>query len=285
VEALSEINGTRRLPAPIRVQPYHGDHCFDGKPVLSAVEAMAALAASVRVHYPQVDCRTMADARFDRFAFLPPAPAVVDTFHELDAAAGGRVRAQLITRQRGKASAMTRTKHHACLLFGSDQRPFGGPRPPMPGGGFKIAADRLYRDLVPFGPAFQTIIGQVALSAAGAVARVRNPGKVPVASPLGAALLLDGAFHAACAWGQRHAAMVAFPVGFARRRIIKRPLAGAACEAHIFADADPANSVQGGLTFDIQIYDEDQKLCEVVEGLAMRDVSRGRLQPPAWVRG
>jgi phosphopantetheinyl transferase len=38
------------------------------------------------------------------------------------------------------------------------------------------------------------------------------------------------------------------------------------------------------LRFDILLSDEDGHVCEKVEGVHMRDVSGGRLQPPVWIR-
>jgi hypothetical protein len=282
--AISQVDPGRRLPAPIHVQPYHRDHCFDGKPVLPAVEAMVLLAASVQQNCPQTDCRSMTDARFERFAFLPPAPAVVETLHELTALPEGGVRAELMTRQRAKTSAMSRTKCHAGLVFGAGREKPLRERAPLPTGGYAVGTDRLYRELVPFGSSFQSVKGSLTLTAAGAVARIRVDGKFLAVGPMGAALVLDGAFHAACAWGQRHVGVVAFPVGFARRRIFNSPAPGIDYRAHVFAGHACGGPDTGALLFDIRIYDQNGVLHEALDGLEMRDVSRGRIVPPDWVR-
>jgi hypothetical protein len=38
------------------------------------------------------------------------------------------------------------------------------------------------------------------------------------------------------------------------------------------------------LRFDLWISAEDGQPCEMIRGLSMRDVSGGRLQPPAWIK-
>ena len=38
------------------------------------------------------------------------------------------------------------------------------------------------------------------------------------------------------------------------------------------------------LVFDICLHDQKGNLCEVIKDLHMRDISRGRMKAPEWVR-
>ncbi len=271
------------MAATLRVHPRHGDHRYGGEPVLPAVEAMALLAASAAQAFPRVDCRVMGAARFERFLPLPPAPAGVETFHELTLLPDGAVRAELMTRQQGRNTALSRMRVHAGITFGPAGAPPSRPQIPPAAGGLRFAAERLYRDLVPFGAAFQSVCGTIDLTAEGATAAVRSPGDGPAAQRLGALLVLDGAFHLACAWGQRHGGFVGFPVGFARRRVCRPAAVGEPYQARVSAGRPSTGPVKGYF-FDVGVYDAAGGLCEMVEGLDMRDLSRGRIRPPDWVR-
>ena len=90
--------------------------------------------------------------------------------------------------------------------------------------GFEIPACRLYGELVPFGPAFQSVQDRVTLTESAAVARVYAVDHPGARGPLGSPFPLDGSLHAACAWAQRYCGIVAFPVGF-DERVIVQPIA------------------------------------------------------------
>ena len=149
------------------------------------------------------------------------------------------------------------------------------------GPGFSIAAGRLYRELVPFGPAFQTLTGEIVLYRGEAQAEAVCPRQRPEPGRLlGSSFVLDGAFHAACAWGQRFAGIVAFPVGIDRRRLILPTRRGERYRVR----AVPTRITGQMLVFAIEIADETGRLRERVEGVRMRDVSAGRWKPPQWIK-
>ena len=105
-------------------------------------------------------------------------------------------------------------------------------------------------------------------------------GAVAPGAPWGSLFPLDAGMHAACAWGQRDGGIVAFPVAMARRWILQPTHSGERYDAAVgFVGQDG-----DGLHFDLQLRDRKGRLCELVEDLVMRDVSGGRLQPPAWIR-
>jgi hypothetical protein len=86
--------------------------------------------------------------------------------------------------------------------------------------------------------------------------------------------------HAACAWGQRYRNRVVFPIGFDRREILAPTRAGETYRCRI----TPLTDDGAVLRFDVRLYGRDRRPVEVIRGLKMRDIFRGKLTPPAWVR-
>ena len=86
--------------------------------------------------------------------------------------------------------------------------------------------------------------------------------------------------HVACAWGQRYRNVVAFPVGFDRREILLPTSAGETYLCRVF----PLPDEGAVLRFNVRLFGEDHRPVEIILGLKMRDISGGRLKPPAWVR-
>ena len=180
-------------------------------------------------------------------------------------------------------------------------RPFPATEPPE----MFIPSDRLYAEMVPFAPAFHNLAGGVRLWPEGATAEVFAPDHPAFPGPLGSPFPLDAAFHAACAWSQRYAGIVAFPVGLAIRDVMEPTRPGERYRATILrvrTDSDPsfpagistledspASAVGKGpgetLAFDIHLTDDRDRLRESAFGVEMRDVSGGRLRPPSWVHG
>jgi len=153
----------------------------------------------------------------------------------------------------------------------------------LEGACFSVENDDIYRELVPFGPAFRNV-KRVHLTAGGAIAEIRTP-----ADPadeegkrqLGSSFPLDAAFHAACIWGQRFAGIVAFPLAVDGRRIYRNTRPGDAYFGHV----TPVRLEPGLLIFDLRIFDGGGRLCETAAGVRMRDVSGGKLKPPPWIAG
>jgi phosphopantetheinyl transferase len=144
----------------------------------------------------------------------------------------------------------------------------------------RITPKELYQDLVPFGPSYQNVKGDVYLSTGGAIAHVSGSDHPTPSVPLGSPFPFDGALHVACVWGQRYHNIIAFPVGFAKRSIIKPAVMGHIYTCRIL----PLLCIGGSLQFDIWILDSAGDLCEEIRGLIMKDISRGRLTPPQWIR-
>ena len=282
MEGTSRIRERARLPLVIPVHPYLYDHHFEGKIILPAVEVLQHLAGSVQAYLPNAYVRHMRAATFDRFLYIEKNSQVIAACNELEVYESGRILSKLITIDRIRGT-MTRTKVHAAVSFTS-----AGERvTEMPSNTmslpedicYKISSQKLYSDLVPFGPSYQNVRGDVLLSERGAVARVYAEDNQAPSGPLGSPFPFDGALHVACAWGQRYSRVVAFPVGFKERVIVKPTIPGDTYHCRL----SPVSMIGESLLFDIWIHDLTGDLHEEIRGVIMRDVSGGRVKPPGWV--
>ena len=286
MEGFPQIIESVRLPVDIAIHPYLLDHRFEGKAVFPAVEAMQVLAQSVKRFVPDTDITTMTEARFDKFLFIQPGTTQIAGFCNIAIFKNGDITAVLQTKNRSGKTSITRIKEHVTLCF-PHIRPVVPDFPldlasALEGICMEISPAQIYRDLVPFGPAYHNISESLSVSQDGAIAKICAPTNCAGAdnlSQLGSPFPLDAAFHAACAWGQRYARIVAFPVGIEKRLIFNRTRPGVTYISRIL----PVRTDPDLLIFDIWIYDSKGKLFEGACGVHMRDVSAGRMKPPQWV--
>jgi hypothetical protein len=145
---------------------------------------------------------------------------------------------------------------------------------------FPVPAEALYRDLVPFGPAFQNLAGDVLLFPEGVSARITAPAGPPFCPVLGSPFVFDAALHAVNAWIQRYRGIVAFPVGYAERHVAEPAREGGT----YLCTAIPGESDGPDQEFDLWILSPEGCLHEVILGVRMRELFPGRLRPPAWIR-
>lgn len=287
LENEEKVNNLDHVPArralKIHNPGYLKDHLFQGKPVLPAVEAMEALAGQAKQIAPQSSVTTLADARFDKFLGVDPNQNEIAAFAEFEVTATGSLNASLITRTTSPKLGITRTKIHAVAVFSQTQATEGSV--PMdvaaiPEGVLTSVSSRdIYRELVPFGPAYRNIAGSIWLSPDGALAPIKCPPWETKEYQLGSPFTLDAAFHAACVWSQKYKNVVAFPVGIDRRQVFGPTRAGQFYWGRIL----PRKTSSDLLVFDIWLLDEAGRVCEIAQGVQMRDVSGGRLKPPAWI--
>ena len=282
----SKIDKTVRLPVAIAVFPYLQDHHFEGKAVLPAVEAMRILASAVKEFAPETDISAFANITFDKFLFIPPVVKKIEALCSITPLANGGIRAVLQTKNRTKSGAFTRIKDHVTVHYPAEKpvvKSYGDKllRFRYRGSGcLKISADQIYRELVPFGPAYQNISENLSVYKDGAVAKLRAPEHLENnTGQLGSPFVLDAAFHCACVWGQRYRGMVAFPVAIEKRIIFEPTRSG---DTYI-GTVSPVRTDSNMLIFDIYICGEDNTLYEIALGVHMRDVSAGRMQPPSWI--
>jgi len=286
MEDLPQITETIRLPVTIPVHPYLLDHCFEGNAVFPAVEALQLLATVVKGFRPDTDTTGMTDARFDKFLYIQPRTTQINVFVDIALQKNGDIIATLLTRNRSKKSSITRMKEHASVRF-PRIKPNFLEQPldltsALEGICVEISSEKIYPDLVPFGPAYHNIQEILYLSEAGAIAKTGALSNYTYLDPpghLGSPFVLDAAFHAACVWGQWYAQTVVFPIAVNKRVISKRTRLG---ETYI-SRVQPVQTEPDLLIFDIWIYNRDGHLFEAVSGVCMRDVSAGRLRPPQWI--
>lgn len=279
-----------QVPLTIAVYPHFMDHCFAGQAVFPAVEALKVLAGSIQAHNFLRSAAApwhMADARFNKFFVLEPGLKTIGALCNIRRIDDTRVTLSLVTRFSTKNGAMTRLRAHCTATFCAKVEPPPNLSParmhefsePV----FNVAAASIYRELVPFRPAFHSIQGELQLSRSGASVTLKampDDPDDPLKTVLGSGFPLDGAFHAGCVWSQRFFGIVAFPVGFDKRVIYTPTVEHEAYTARVI----PQYQTHGTLGFDIWIFDDQGHLCEAVSGVMMRDVSGGTITPPAWIR-
>jgi hypothetical protein len=355
MESLSRPVRSLKIPLTVAIPDYLRDHCYDGRIVLPAAEALQILARSLPPDLPACDPRHQEGAAF---AHLLPLDADADTFsafHEIAFLPDGPRLSRLTTLRTGRQAQWTRSIEHVSVsflpyphellvcaatfenripearigdfsappahaakrplrkmrdsaLFFVENRalsPFSVERSEevqgrkmssaqrdrdfrrsrvesegKEGTSFRFSCRHLYADLVPFGPAYHNVVGEVSLTPDGASAEVSGGDCREAVGPLGSPFPFDAAMHLACAWGQRYRNLVAFPVGFDCREIVRPTRNGETYHCQVF----PLPDEGAVLRFDVWLHGEDCRPVEIILGLKMRDISGGSLKPPAWVR-
>ncbi|MGC1403579.1 MAG: hypothetical protein WA974_11705 [Thermodesulfobacteriota bacterium] len=271
-----------RTPWPIEINPYLFDHRMEGRCLFPAVEALITLAAAVNRNFPQADMRCLTMARFSRFLVIPPETRRVTALVDFEQDQADRVSAKLLTQVRSKSGGIGRHLEHArveFLLTGSCKGvspQWESPENPD----MAIPVESIYSELIPFGPAYQNIIGPASVSRSGAWALLSGGDHQSDESLLGSPFPLDAAFHLACVWGQRFNGIVPFPTGFEKRTIHQKTKNGGSYMGRII----PVTIDEMPLIFDALIFDLKNTLCEEIRGIQMQDVSQGRLRPPLWIK-
>ena len=248
---------------------------------------MEALARAAECFSPRCRVTHIENAHFDRFLFFDPAAGDIEASADVSITETGDLTAALLTRTRSSKAGITRTKTHAVVTFLQSET--AAPFVPIDvaaapeGVCYRIHAERLYRELVPFGPAYRNIRGELLLGADGALAEIVCPAPASVAAPprLGSPFALDAAFHAACVWGQHHHRVTAFPMAVGERRVLLPTEPG----GRYFARIIPIRTSPDLLVFDIWLFDQEGRLRETARNVEMCDPSSGRLKPPAWISG
>ncbi len=280
---ISEIKARMRSTVQIENHAYLADHRVEGHAVYPAVESLERLAEAVAAGCPGHGVLNSCDARFLRFLEIPAGKSSVEAVTDIETKQNGAVTASLGTSVHALKGQISRIREHARVTF-SDIT----PPAPIPldiacaGEGlcYPLPAEKLYKEMVPFGASFQNAVGTVFLFLDGAVASLQAPRLGTPHPPLGSPFVLDAAFHVACAWGQRYRGYIAFPVGYTARAIIHPTIAGESYFCRVIPMADETDA----LIFDIWIYSSQGELYEVVSGVRMKDVFKNKMPVPVWVR-
>jgi 4'-phosphopantetheinyl transferase EntD len=287
MEDLPQIDSQRVfLPLDIPVRSYLRDHHVEGRAVFPAVEALRLMGETVRHLHPDAKISSTTGVAFDKFLYLPADEKKIRALVEIECPPSRDVTARLLTKTTSKKTSITRTREHAAARY-----PQGQISPPLwpldlnsaiEGVCFEISPETIYRELVPFGPAYHNIKAPLIISPYGALARIGAPaeqGAAEASQILGSPFHLDAAFHAACVWGQRFMGVVTFPVGFENRTVFKATRPGDVYLARIL----PVHQEAAQQRVDIWIHDTDGSPCEFIGGVDMRDVTGGRAKPPPWL--
>jgi hypothetical protein len=314
MESLSLPVRDMKIPLSIPIPAYLRDHRYEGRAVLPAAEALQILAESLPRDLPRCDPRLQEGGEFSRLLLLDPVAGTLNVFHEIAVSPDGRRQSRLTTLRSGRQTQLNRRMTHVSVVFatiengaaGLENGPMDHPveanagcfskkRDADPGCGadpahaeeagsrspmFTFPCERLYADLVPFGPAYRNVVSEIDLAETGAWATVSGGNHPEAVGPLGSPFPFDAAMHVACAWGQRYRNVVAFPVGFDHREIILPTIAGETYLCRVF----PLSDEGAVLRFNVRLFDEDRRPVEIIQRLKMRDISGGRLKPPVWVR-
>jgi hypothetical protein len=274
-----------RFSSEIEIENYIYDHHFEGRCVLPAVEALITLAKVVQAGFPNINIRCLNAARFSRFLIIPPGGHPVPVIVEANNTPDGGISARLMTSVRSRTGGIGRSLEHARVEFPLIDSP-QNPVPPLPvsdnpqGSCLLVPQELIYPGLIPFGKAFQNIIGPVSVWPGRASALLSGGDCEMEYDGLGSPFPFDAAFHIACVWGQRFTGQVLFPVGFEKRTIQQKTKGGNRYLCWII----PSGEERNVFLFDALIMDESGGVCEEIRGIQMQDVSQGRLLPPLWIK-
>jgi hypothetical protein len=274
------------FPLEISVYPHMRDHAFNGRVMFSAAELLSMMAAHVQSQFPDPANIEQADARFPRFLMLPPEEdRALSVLLELETHADGGLTARLLHKFQSRSGTISRLREHVRVRFQNEDNadlfpPVFNEASVLSGDVFEIPAERIYEELIPFGPAYRNIRGQLRMNAQGAVALLSTARNAISAAYPVVPLISDAAFQAACVWGQRYSGKVVFPVGFRRRCFWKALQPEGSYLCRVF----PVDTSRESLVFDLWIHEREGTLCEAILGLRMMDVTSGRIKPPRWVQ-
>ena len=263
----------RPLPVAIASLPEFGDHRIAGKAIVPAVYLLDRMVrAATDAGLVEQSPLAIRNASFPRFL---PADEIERCAFDLAAEmVDGDARLQLSSKIT-LPSGIQRTREHAILTLGNAPEL---PTPPEIVGEFDVSAERLYRELIPFGTRYCNLRGTLRLSRAGALGTVCSPEPgFSEPSLAGCPYLFDSAMHLACVWGQRYAGVVAYPTGFVSRTIVSPLPQG---ERHCVVA--PSSQDSHNLSFDLWLLDEHRRLCDVALGLSMAPLAAGPT-PPGWM--
>ena len=268
---------TLRKTVQIPVYPWFKEHHFNRHCIFPAVESMLLLAGMAKEIRPDIQRYVISEATFPKFLPIPEGVTGLSALVDIDENEDG-ISLKLLSKIQFKK--ISRTKEHAELYFSTKPQKVDAVTKLMPDEkSFSIEAERIYEELVPFGPTYRSLTGVLNLSDNMACGTLRAPQLTQqheMEKELGSPFPLDGAMHAACVLGQCIADFVPFPVGFTSRCIHKPTQAGETYTTTVLAKS----ATKDELLFDLSIFDTTGKPCETIKGLRMRDVSRGAIKPP-----
>ncbi len=268
----------KRKTVQIPVQPWFKDHRFNGKTIFPAVESMLLLAGVAREIRPNFPVTIMSQGSFSKFLPIPENAKTISVLVEIT-----ENKDVLCLKLLSKITLkkMNRIKEHAEIYFlaksQQDLQPASQDIPKETS--VSIDTKRIYEELVPFGPSYQSLTGTLKITESTAFGPLKSPEMAHqhnMETEIGSPFPLDGAMHAACVLGQCITDFVPFPVGFTERHIHKPTQAGETYHTAVHAQSVSQNE----LLFNVSLFDRSGTTYETITGLQMRDISRGAIKPP-----
>jgi hypothetical protein len=265
------------LPVALPDLPDIADHAIAGRATVPAVWLLELLVRTVAEHEgwpaPLPLPFAMSEVAFPRFLPAQDIPRC-DFAVRLEPSANG-LRASLVS-SIALPNGIKRTREHAQMTFGTAV-PLSAS-PPSPVCDYTVTAERIYRELVTFGPRYCNLRELVHLGREGGTGIARSPAPPREAPSLaGCPYLVDAAMHLACVWGQRYAGYIAYPTGFAAR-VLVRPTPWGERRCTVAARAvEPRR-----LLCDLWLCDDSGAVCDIILGLAMAPLASGA-PPPSWI--
>ncbi|NLZ16775.1 MAG: hypothetical protein GX087_03445 [Desulfobulbaceae bacterium] len=274
------------------------DHQLGGRTILPAVESMRLAAAAYAVIRPTIQPNLVLRARFLRLVEIADQERELNFFVEVREEEGRellslsrRVTQKGITRRLSWAELELAEEEKTAFLVATPQLPRASPPKRPDAVEIQLPSAQVYAELVPFGPALQSLSGNLWVNGLEAGGEVCAPvfncehGSIganvhDLCNWLGSPFPLDGAMHVACVHGQRLVSFVPFPVAMRRRRIHKATQPGQCYQVRVCLRRQETDELE----YDLWLL-QGGELYEEVQGLLMRDVSGGRLRPPAWLQG
>ena len=284
MENFSRLILPQRCLWKIQINPYLYDHHLEGSAVFPAAEAAIELARVVKNNFPQASVNNLTEASFPRFLSIPENAEEITVSVKLERGDGTGIAASLLSTIASKAGNISRTVEHARMKFAwiaenqCAAHPFDN-RERLEGNCLHVPAAAIYRDLVPLGKAYRNISGDLTVSRAGALGWLSGGDAEADDEFLGSPFPFDAVLQLSCVWAQYFTDIVPFPVGFAQRIIYQKTKKRTMYLGRI----KPVTVASPPFVFNAWIFDEQGTVCEAIQGIQMRDVSRGRRKPPAWI--
>lgn len=264
-----------RIPLKVKISPHHREHRISGKTVLSAAEALGLMACVLC----DVDTSQSRNAELLRFVPIDESTTVIDLEVELTPGDAGWVGAELLSRQNMGSAGLKRMLSHLRVQWGGEIEAFLVPEEKaltVEGEVFRFSAQELYADLVPFGSAFQNVVGDVLLANDGAVAKVKAPWSLKT---LGSPFPIDACMHLACAWSQRYLGKRTYPMSYKARRVFDPTKAGELYTGKV----EPRHADKDGFCFDLWVFDELGNCRDSIIGLNMQGLATDKSAIAPWV--
>ena len=285
MEIVSSLNQKKRYSFDLEVYPYLRDHHLEGKTILPAVEALIIMARAVKTNYQQAEISCLKNANFPRFLTITPDMQSIPVFVDLEKSDNSGIVTSLLTSIKSKTGTISREVEHSRVeFFAADSKEFCMPPfrsvNKLKGDCISVPSAAVYRELIPFGAAYQNIIGDLSVSSEGALAYISGGNNEADEDLLGSPFPFDALMHAACVWGQRFSGKVSFPVGFEKRVIYQKTKK----QEEYLGRVVPVSVTRESLVFNAWIYDINYVMCESISGIKMMDVTRGRMRPPDWIK-